>query len=129
MDAVAEKKPNPKKGTRERPPHTRCKVFARNVNYILHAKGKNRSSFALDIGLPQPYISNLLNGKHEPRIGTLFTIADGLGVPPELLIATELDVVKRFMEKAKKSDEEEAIPLAMTESRLLYSPPVEDKCS
>lgn len=98
--------------SRQRIPHTRCRVFSRNVHVILKAKGKSVNAFAAEVGVAQPYMNNLLNGKYEPRLGTLFTIADALGAPVEVLIATELDVVKRFIAKLKKSDEFEQITIA-----------------
>lgn len=112
-EQTAKRRPGPPAGKPQRAPHSRCKVFPRNVRLVLDAFGKSINGFAGDIGVPQPYLSRLLNGKYEPRLSTIFYIADALGVPVEVLLSSQLDVVKRFIAKAKEVRENFPEPIAM----------------
>lgn len=109
----------PKKGLKSSPnyrhrvPHTHYRLFARNVKIILDCIGKSQNSFAIDTGLKQPYVNKLFNGQFEPRLGTVFTIAYALGVPIEVILSTQVDVVKRFAEKLKKIRENDTEAVAL----------------
>ena len=50
------------------------------IRTLLKEKGKTSKSLADEIGLREPNLSRILNGKSEPRIDTLEKIASGLGV-------------------------------------------------
>jgi len=50
------------------------------IRGLLKEKGKTSKSLSEEIGLKEPSLSRILNGKTEPRIDTLEKIAAGLGV-------------------------------------------------
>lgn len=47
--------------------------------------GLSQTAAANRCGMTQPQFNQILNGKVEPKIGTCFRIAKGLGVPLEEL--------------------------------------------
>jgi transcriptional regulator with XRE-family HTH domain len=108
-------RPPKKSGYTHRIPHTRCRLFARNVKFIINHVGFSENKFSQRLGLKQPYVNKLLNGKFEPRLGTVLTIAEALGAPIDTLLSPQHHVVERFAEALKKSLETEEEPLAIAQ--------------
>jgi transcriptional regulator with XRE-family HTH domain len=60
-------------------------MFAQNLKRLRAAAGFTQASFAETLGLPLRTLQNWEQGKREPRLDTLPTLARSLGVPVSAL--------------------------------------------
>ena len=54
--------------------------FIANVNDLLHRRGWSRAEFARRLGVTPGYVTQILNGHHEPGLRVVETWAATLGV-------------------------------------------------
>jgi transcriptional regulator with XRE-family HTH domain len=52
------------------------KVFGRRIRKLREQRGWNQVDLAAHSGFGRVFISNLENGKHEPKLGTIKALAD-----------------------------------------------------
>lgn len=57
-----------------------CKRFGARIRKLREAKGMSQITLAEKIGIEQPHLSNLENGKKEPKLRVVEMLASGLGV-------------------------------------------------
>lgn len=58
-----------------------CERFGARLRELREAKGMSQMALASKVGVEQPYISLVENGKQEPCLRNIESLADGLGVP------------------------------------------------
>ena len=57
-------------------------AVARNVRRLRKAKGLSQAELATDASLHQHHVSEIENGQHDLRLGTIDKLAPALGVRP-----------------------------------------------
>ena len=57
-----------------------CKRFGKRIRELREAKGMSQIALAEKIGIEQPHLSNLENGRKEPKLRVIEMLASGLGV-------------------------------------------------
>lgn len=67
-------------------PNVICDDFRANVNATLAKQGISRSELASRMGVSAAYISQILNGDHEPGLRVVERIAEALGVQAATLL-------------------------------------------
>jgi transcriptional regulator with XRE-family HTH domain len=60
--------------------------FIANVNAILERKRISRANFARQMEVTAGYVSNVLNGRHDPGLKVIESWAAALGVDPTSLL-------------------------------------------
>ncbi len=58
-----------------------CKRFGARIRELREAQNMSQITLAERVGIEQPHLSNLENGKKEPKLRVIEMLADGLGVP------------------------------------------------
>jgi transcriptional regulator with XRE-family HTH domain len=61
------------------------RLVARNVRRLRKARGLSQSELATDADLHQHHVSEIENGQHDLRLGTIDKLSRALGVPPREL--------------------------------------------
>jgi len=60
--------------------------FVANVNALLQSKGWSRAEFARRLGVTPGYVTQILNGHHEPGLRVVEAWAEVLGVKASRLV-------------------------------------------
>lgn len=58
-----------------------CERFGLRIRELRHAKGMSQIELSEKVGIEQPYLSLVENGKTEPCLRNIELIAIGLGIP------------------------------------------------
>jgi transcriptional regulator with XRE-family HTH domain len=58
-----------------------CERFGERIRALREAKGISQMALAEKVGVEQPYISLVENGKQEPCLRNIESLAIGLGIP------------------------------------------------
>ena len=61
-------------------------VFGKRIRKLRQQRGWHQVDLAAHSGFGRVFISNLENGKHEPKLGTIKTFADCFGISMSALL-------------------------------------------
>ena len=65
-------------------------LFRENLKALREELGITQSELARRIGKMPGYICDIERGRRVPNLGTLASVADGLGVTPSILLSTAI---------------------------------------
>lgn len=65
-------------------------ILRHNVRYFRKSRNLTQAALAERMGIAQPNIAQIEAGKRSPSFETLISLADALGVAPDLLLRSEV---------------------------------------
>lgn len=63
---------------------------SKKVRLLIAQTGKSLRSFAMEIEISQPYLSQILSGKNNPSVTVAYKIANGLAIDIEEIFLVEV---------------------------------------
>jgi len=94
--------------------------LSRRIKKEMDKKGLKQDALAKDAKVGQATINRILNGKADPRLGTLKKIAKKLDIPVEYLTTEDETKALLFLEISRMNKEEVHETLSHIEKEKLY---------
>lgn len=100
----------PKSGPRRRTPSPLAIAIGERIRAARQARKMTARALAEAVEIPAPHLSNLENGRVEPRASTLVALARALGCPPGELLPAIAPTTRKELRDRVDALPEQALP-------------------